>query len=37
MKETEYDTQTNGKIYRAHGLKEQTVLRQPFYPRQSID
>ena len=30
-------TQTNGKIYHAHGLEELILLKWPYYPRQSTD
>ena len=28
-------TQTNGSIYRVHGLEESTSLKCPYYPKQS--
>ena len=30
-------TQTNGNIYRVHGLEELTSLKCPYYPKQFID
>ena len=30
-------TQTNGSIYRVHGLEELTSSKCPFYPKQFID
>ena len=30
-------TQTNGNIYRVHGLGELTSLKSPYYPKQFID
>ena len=27
----------NGKIFHAHGLKELTLLKCPYYPKQSTD
>ena len=35
MKETEEDTQKNGKIFHAHGLEEQILLKCWYYPKQS--
>ena len=30
-------TQTNGSMYHAHGLKELTLSKWPYYPKQFID
>ena len=30
-----YKTQTNGKLYHAHGLEEQILLKCPYYSKQS--
>jgi len=35
MKEIKDDT--NGKIYHAHVLEESTLLKCPYYPKQSTD
>ena len=36
MKETEDDTHTkNGKIFHAHRLEEQILLKCPYYPKQA--
>ena len=30
-------TQTDGEIYRVHGLEESTLSKWPYYPKQSTD
>ena len=30
-------TERNGKTFHAHGLKEQILLKYPYYPKQSTD
>ena len=30
-------TQTDGEIYRVHGLEESILSKRPYYPKQSID
>ena len=36
MKEIE-DEEKNGMVFHAHGIREQILLKCPFYPKQSID
>jgi len=36
MTETQM-TQTNGKIFHAHGLEEPVLLKCPYYPKKSTD
>ena len=38
MKEIKEDTrQTDGEIYRVHGLEESILSKWPYYPKQSTD
>ena len=33
----EFEEDTNGSIYRVHGLEELTLFKCPYHPKQSID